>query len=637
MIPRVAGRPSRRWVVALGATALVCSLLPVVLDRSGRATAGTVGAAYGVYVTNGAGELALPANALGSPPASVINTGGASTVGATALNTTATLGVATVIRPSTVAYLPPYVSIFEVPSGAPAGFISGIAPVAYAMDPLDPMRAFGVSSGGTVYSLVLGPAPPTSTVIGSVAVPGAVSTCDSLAVTPDGSTLVAGCNVGLGGYLASLAVTGGAASYWSGESSFEIRDLAVEPGGGEVVVAAQNSDEGVTYRLALPLGANSTTDWFVTIGALLYADSIAVSRDGGTAYVGGTGGPGSPSWVESLAIGGSAGSGVVTVPLTADPNGQGGLVGLALLPDGGTLLAAGQSVSPLTGAAADLVYPISTSTMSVGPASISLGTSRPVGPRNIAVTPDQAPAAALAPASGTAGVPLTLDASPSSVAYGSITGFAWNFGDGTTASTSGPTVTHTFGVAGSYVVTVTETDAAANSLPPAPGGLGAVNGPGTTAYLQASASARASIAVGVAPPGQPPPPLPTTPPASAATTTSTTKPASPGSTYRPTIVLVPTVGDPGTIVEITGAGFPPGGNVTVAWSQGSGRFTETADSHGNLPPRRISILRPDILGPRQAKATVQGNPATASAPFLVVPGTAEPGRSGSVLFRAEGP
>ncbi|MDE3205975.1 MAG: PKD domain-containing protein [Acidobacteriota bacterium] len=628
MTLRVAGRPSRRWVVALGATALVCSLLSVVLDRSGRATAGTVGAAYGVYVTDGAAEVALPVNALGSPPASVINTGGV-VVGATALNSTATLGVATVFRVSAVAVLPPYVNIFDVPSGAPAGIINGIAPVAYAMDPLDPTRAFGVSSGGTVYSLTLGPS-PTSTVIGSVAVPGAVSSCDSLAVTPDGATLVAGCNVGLGGYLASVAVTGGAASYWSGESSFEIRDLAVEPGGGEVVVAAQNSDEGVTYRIPLPLGPNSTTDWFVTIGARLYADSIAVSRDGGTAYVGGTGGPGSPSWVESLAIGGSASSGVVTVPLTADANGQGGLVGLALVPDGGTLLAAGQDVSA-TGAAADLVFPISTSTMSVGPASISLGTSRPVGPRNIAVTPDQAPVAALAPVSGTAGVPLTLDASSSSVAYGSITGFAWNFGDGTTASTSGPTVTHTFGAAGSYVVTVTETDAAANSLPPAPGGVGAVNGPGTTAYLQASASAQASIAVGVAPP------VHTTSPVSAATTTSTTKPASPGSSYHPTIVLVPTVGDPGTVVEVTGAGFPPGGNVTVAWSQGSGGFTETADIHGNLPPRRVSILRPDVLGPRQAKATVQGNPATASAPFLVVPGTAEPGRSGSVLFRSEGP
>jgi hypothetical protein len=48
-------------------------------------------------------------------------------------------------------------------------------------------------------------------------------------------------------------------------------------------------------------------------------------------------------------------------------------------------------------------------------------------------------------------------------------------------------------------------------------------------------------------------------------------------------------------------------------------------------------LIPDLLGARQANATVQGDPATARALFLVVPGTAEPGRSGDVLFRSEGP
>ncbi len=49
------------------------------------------------------------------------------------------------------------------------------------------------------------------------------------------------------------------------------------------------------------------------------------------------------------------------------------------------------------------------------------------------------------------------------------------------------------------------------------------------------------------------------------------------------------------------------------------------------------ILTPDLLGPRQANAVVFGNPAQASAAFLVVPGTAQPGGDSDVLFRSEGP
>lgn len=39
-----------------------------------------------------------------------------------------------------------------------------------------------------------------------------------------------------------------------------------------------------------------------------------------------------------------------------------------------------------------------------------------------------------------------------------ITSWAWNFGDGTVTTTTGPTTAHTFGVAGIYVVRLTVTD-----------------------------------------------------------------------------------------------------------------------------------------------------------------------------------
>jgi hypothetical protein len=107
--------------------------------------------------------------------------------------------------------------------------------------------------------------------------------------------------------------------------------------------------------------------------------------------------------------------------------------------------------------------------------------------------------------------------------------------------------------------------------------------------------------------------------------------------YHPTIKLDPVVGSPGTIVTVTGTGFPPNTNVTVTWWTNSGSFTEKSDGSGNLHPDTLFVLTPDILGPRNAVATASGAP-NAQAPFLVVPGTAEPGgNSGDVLFRSEGP
>jgi hypothetical protein len=205
------------------------------------------------------------------------------------------------------------------------------------------------------------------------------------------------------------------------------------------------------------------------------------------------------------------------------------------------------------------------------------------GAQDIAITPDQAPVAALTPAAGTKGSPVVLDASPSTVAYGSIVHYAWNFGDGHTAVTTTPTVVHTYGAPHSgYTVTVTETDSAGNSIPPAPfSAPRPVNTGGKTPYVNASFSARASESVPISPP-KPPPPSPTTPPPPPATTTlpspatstpPTTVTAAPQ--HRPPprprraaphLVLTPTIGPPGTIVTVSGKGFSPQTMITVKWS-----------------------------------------------------------------------
>jgi PKD repeat protein len=65
----------------------------------------------------------------------------------------------------------------------------------------------------------------------------------------------------------------------------------------------------------------------------------------------------------------------------------------------------------------------------------------------------------VSPASGTAPVTVTADASGSTAGSSPISTYTFNFGDGTTVGPqAGATATHTYTTAGSYTVTVTATD-----------------------------------------------------------------------------------------------------------------------------------------------------------------------------------
>jgi hypothetical protein len=81
----------------------------------------------------------------------------------------------------------------------------------------------------------------------------------------------------------------------------------------------------------------------------------------------------------------------------------------------------------------------------------------------VAITPDQAPVTSFTVSAGKAGSASSFDASSSTVRYGSITSYAWNFGDGHALTTTSPTATHTYASAGAYTATLTETDSAGTS------------------------------------------------------------------------------------------------------------------------------------------------------------------------------
>ena len=101
---------------------------------------------------------------------------------------------------------------------------------------------------------------------------------------------------------------------------------------------------------------------------------------------------------------------------------------------------------------ADVTFSGNSLTASVPPQSITLFVLPPSGSQN------QPPTARISasPMSGTAPLAVSFDGQASSDADGTISTYAWTFGDG--SSGSGATATHTFSSAGSFTATLTVTD-----------------------------------------------------------------------------------------------------------------------------------------------------------------------------------
>ena len=122
----------------------------------------------------------------------------------------------------------------------------------------------------------------------------------------------------------------------------------------------------------------------------------------------------------------------------------------------------GTMVGPQSGATANHTYQSAGSyTVTVTATDRNNLTSQAT--KTVTVSAQQAtgPTAALSvsPASGTAPVQVTADASGSTAGSSPISSYTFNFGDGTTAGPqSGATANHTYQSAGSYTVTVTATD-----------------------------------------------------------------------------------------------------------------------------------------------------------------------------------
>jgi hypothetical protein len=86
-------------------------------------------------------------------------------------------------------------------------------------------------------------------------------------------------------------------------------------------------------------------------------------------------------------------------------------------------------------------------------------------------------------------------------------------------------------------------------------------------------------------------------------------------------------------VTVTGQGFPSETLVMVTWSLSTGSSVAKTNASGQFTTT-LMVLVPDVLGPRDALAKGY----QASAPFLVVPNSSQPGGDNDqLIYRTEGP
>jgi chitodextrinase len=638
--------------IALGAGLVFAS---AVAGHSPRASANPTGASPGVYEAAIGNVDTLPLSTLqagtsvSGPSSSVI-------YGPVGVNVNATK-VLVGQEPSVpgVPAGPPEVGVIDVQGNvrSPAVPLAGKA-IAVAMDPVNANVAFVLEANANAEALVqevnMGASPPGGPAVTSLGAGLQVFAPTSIGISPSGATLFVGGTVGDGffGIEATQVANPTQSTVWSAQSNGSVTfaaggvvSLALSPDGLSLYGVATSGTAGgnaAIFDLGLPLTAGEKVTWFHP--TTFTPTAVTINPNGDTVYAGGASGPGSDSIVQAFAAPtGTPGIQSKPIPMRAGSSAAVGLTSMAVTPDGGTLLATGTDGTTPTSPVV-VVYPLGLPNLGIGARTSfgNLSSSATASPA-IAITPDQAPVAKiLAPTSVEVNQTVTFDASASTVAYGSVSSFVWQFGDGTTAS--GMTVTHAYSAPKAYTVTLTETDHAGTGLTTGVAGVsGPVAGPGQTPFRLASVSARTTVTIGVTPP----PPTLTTPPTTPLTVpvlTSPTTPTPPTSAPRrpvpvPTLTLNPGVGPPGTIVTVTGAGFPPNTPVTVAWSTSTGSVVIMADAQGNLPPSQLDILTPDVLGPRDAVAS---STPPASAAFLVVPSDSEPGGgSGDFLFRSEGP
>jgi YVTN family beta-propeller protein len=410
------------------------------------------------------------------------------------------LGVAAPVAQAREAYVTnpaeDTVSVLDTTSGSVTGTIPvGGEPTSIAMIP-DGRRAFVVNRTSNDVSVI---ETATDRVVATIPVGAGPY---GIAITPDGSRAyvtnsftgtvtvigtrtdnVIGLPITVGGSPSGIAVTpDGSRAYVGDVAEKKVTVIATASGtvlttipvDGDPYAAAVTPDGKRVYvvnpawnNVSVISTATDTVIATIPVGNWPYR--IAITPDGSRAFVANLLG-------ESATVIDTRTDTVVGLPIAF---GEAPL-GIAITPDGSrayfsTGLAGGVAV--------------------VDTATDQVVSSVPVGAdvEGIVMTPSQTPSAVLAPATGAATTPTTLDASASSAPDGRIALYEWAFGDGFTTSSIEPFGTHSYEAPGTY-----------------PTGVAVDNGEGCTGFVftgqtaycngPSRATATSTARIGQAPP-----------------------------------------------------------------------------------------------------------------------------------------
>ncbi|MCK2218460.1 beta-propeller fold lactonase family protein [Actinomadura sp. ATCC 31491] len=306
--------------------------------------------------------------------------------------------------------------------------------------------------------------------------PTSVANPRGLAVTPDGRFLYVGHGDPGPDRLSSV----GAVSAFAVRADGTLAEVAAPIRLGRFCGAMTITPDG--RRLYLTCSDTSQVYGFAigsdgTLSALprspydvsTFPEGITSSPDGRFVYVASPApGAGGTTPGDGAVSGFSVGADGALTPVKGSPVPAGfGPVGITTLPDGRFLYASTDLPGVTEGPNGGL------SAFGLGPAGamrpLPPGTPFPTGGSepaygSAAVLPDQGPVAAFTagPAAGPDARPggrsVTFDASASADPDGRVARYVWDFGDGTTAATTGPRITHRYPRAGTFTAALTVTD-----------------------------------------------------------------------------------------------------------------------------------------------------------------------------------